>query len=150
LSQLLVKSAEGQSIQGELDSINVEKAKLILQAWYNPGQRSNLLEKAWSHVDEGGLYEKLKEQFISSFENVSSLDKWLKERSPILEYRNQRPNFGVNSRHIDGPLPIDFYVILENAVMTRLLDGVLPSPVYFPELDLAIQPIREEWLKILR
>ncbi len=149
LSQLLLKASKGQSIQSEINSINLPIAQLTLQAWYNSNERINLLEKAWVKIGEGFLSEDLKKQFVSSFQNVSTLDQWLKEKSPILQYRNERPNFGVNSRHIDGPLPVDFYIVIENAVMTRLLDTVLPSPIFFPELDLAIQPIREQWLKEL-
>lgn len=149
LSKLLLKASTGQSIQGEISQLNSPVAQLTLQAWYDPNQRINLLEKAWVTANEGFLSKNLKDQFTKSFQNVSTLDKWLKEKSPILQYRNQRLNFGVNSRHIDGPLPIDFYNILDNAVMTRLLNTVFPTTVYFPELDLAIQPIREQWLKEL-
>ena len=150
LSQLLVKASLGGNIQTELDSITPPKAQFTIKAWYDPKERMNLLEKAWVLADEGLFSEDIQKQFIASFTDVTTLEQWIKQKAPILSYRNQRPNFGVNSLHIDGPLPIDFYPVVDNGIMTRLLDTILPSTVYFPEFDLAIQPIREDWLKTLQ
>ena len=71
-----------------------------------------------------------------------SLDDWIKRHAPAQEYRRERAGFGVLSRHIDGPAPQDFFEVVDNTAMTLFLSEVLPSPVYMPDLDLALQPLR--------
>ncbi len=150
LGQLLVKQAKGQSIEQDLQSLGNRQAQLLLQAWYDPKQRVSLIDKAWSAKGDPPMPEDLRQQFIDSFANASTLDQWIKQKSPILQYRNRRLNFNVNSRHLGGPLPLDFQQIQENAIMSRFLEEILPSPVYFPPLDQAIEPIRQEWLKQIK
>ena len=150
LSQLLLRQATGESIEREIDSIGNIPAELALKAWYDRERRIVLIEKSWSASGEPPMSEDIKQQFIDSFKNTANLEQWIKQKAPILQYRNQRPNFNVNSRHLGGPLPLDFHIIQENAVMNRFFGQVLPSPVYMPELDRAIEPIRQEWLKSIK
>lgn len=80
-------------------------------------------------------------------DSSTSFEQWLKQNAPIQQYRRSRAGFGVISRHNDGPSPIDFFPVVENGAMTNLFADLLPSAIYAPQLDLALQPMRDLLLK---
>jgi uncharacterized protein involved in response to NO len=61
---------------------------------------------------------------------------------PASQYRRERAGFGVLSRHIDGPAPQDFLQVIDNTVINSFFSDLLPSVIYSPELDKALQPLR--------
>ena len=77
----------------------------------------------------------------------ATFEQWLKQKAPTQQYRRSRAGFGVISRHNDGPFPVDFLSVVENGAITNLFAGLLPSSIYEPQLDLAIQPMRDLLLK---
>jgi hypothetical protein len=53
----------------------------------------------------------------------------------------------VVSRHIDGPNPKDFFLVVDNLPMTLWFNELFPSPFYDPEFDRILQPEREKLLQ---
>ena len=78
-----------------------------------------------------------------------SFDQWLKQNSPTRELRRQRSGFGVLSRHIDGVIPTDFLTVEENLAMTYLIRDLAYEWKYYPDLEKAIQVLREKVLSAI-
>ncbi|MGK7944857.1 MAG: O-antigen ligase family protein [Microcystaceae cyanobacterium] len=138
LANYLLKIAQDQPLQGNIPP--------IFQAWLTPNQRGELIEQGFISSMKMPLSAELKEQFSQSMDNSDNFHQWLTENAPVLRYRRERLGFGVNLRHIDGVIPKDFLLVLENAAVSAWFKSIYPSPLYFPELDKALQPWREELL----
>lgn len=125
-------------------------AKLVIQAWQKPQEREALLVQALADAStsQAGLETNQIqfEQLFTSMNEAKTFDSWLKQRAPIVEPRHERTGFGVLSRHIDGILPKDYLPILDNLPVKRFFSGLFPSSTYFPELDEALQPTRDNLL----
>ncbi|GFE67715.1 O-antigen ligase family protein [Chroococcus sp. FPU101] len=143
----------GTSLSQELLALSEGKPALsnhlIVQAFNQPNSRMTLLRQAWIIENKEDLPTSLEPQLLASMASSKNFIQWLKENPPILQYRNQRAGFGVNSRHIDGIQPYDYYPIVENLALATWFSEVFPNPKYFPELDLALQPLHQELLKKL-
>ncbi|MGH2413021.1 MAG: O-antigen ligase family protein, partial [Microcystaceae cyanobacterium] len=143
LSQLMLELAAGQSPQTQLSQMSSSAVVLVMRAWLNSSQRSNLLQQAWilatGTIPPPGQVQ----AWVKSMEHSSSFDQWLKQNAPIWRYRRERSGFGVLSRHIDGSIPTDFFLVVENLPMNTWFAELLPSPFYEPELDLSLKPWRE-------
>ncbi len=152
-AQALLAISQGKSPL--LDSLPHPSA-LVLQAWNQPEQREKLLEQAWLEKTELPLPPNLKDQLMASIAqaqktNGVTFDQWLKQNNNFLQYRRQRLGYGVVSRHIDGPNPEDFFLVVENLPINTWFTDIFPSPFYDPEFDLMLQPLRKQLLtKILR
>ena len=96
------------------------------------------------------LPKELEEKFLTSMEQSKSFTDWLKNLAPVSQYRRQRAGFGVLSRHIDGPQPVDFFPIVENLAVKTWLTEVFPATDYDPPLDELLQPLREKFLASLK
>lgn len=127
LSQELLASSQGKPISSNL---------LIVQAFNNPASRVTLLKQAWITEKKEELPISLEQQLSASMTGSKNFIQWLKEKSPIIQYRKQRAGFGVNSRHIDGVQPYDFFPVVENLALATWFSEVFPDPKYFPEFDL--------------
>ena len=55
-----------------------------------------------------------------------------KEAPLIRETRRERPGYGILMRNLDVPLPIDAYVVQENAVVGGFFAGLFPPKGYLP------------------
>ncbi|MEB3312172.1 MAG: O-antigen ligase family protein [Snowella sp.] len=148
-AQALLAISQGKSPL--LDSLPQPTA-LVLQAWNQPDQREKLLERAWLEKTELPLPPKLKDQLIASMAQAEKLpaatfDQWIRNNSPFLQYRRQRLGFGVVSRHIDGPNPDDFFLVVENLPINTWFAEAFPSPFYDPEFDLMLQTLRDRVLQ---
>ena len=126
--------------------------QLLFQAWQKPDQRETLLNQAWIEKNSTSLPEKLQQQLVDSMSrspknSLTNFDQWLKQNNIFLPYRRKRAGFGVVSRHIDGPQPEDFFLVVENLPINTWFEEVFPSPFYDPPFDLAIQPLRVKVLK---
>jgi hypothetical protein len=115
----------------------------VIQAWQQPDQRRQLITQAWLEATKKPLPEGLLQQILTSLQAVPDFYSWLRQSAPVLRYRRQRLGFGVSQRHIDGPNPEDFYLVTENLPMVTWFNEMLPSPIVFPALDYALQPLRE-------
>jgi hypothetical protein len=118
-------------------------AQKVIQAWQQPDQRRQLITQAWLEATKKPLPEGLLQQILTSLQAVPDFYSWLRQSAPVLRYRRQRLGFGVSQRHIDGPNPEDFYLVTENLPMVTWFNEMLPSPIVFPALDYALQPLRE-------
>jgi uncharacterized protein involved in response to NO len=77
----------------------------------------------------------------------ATFDQWLKQNAPSQPYRRERAGFGVLSRHIDGPIPIDFLTVVDNVPIAQFCKSLIFAPDYAPALDKALQVKREALLQ---
>jgi hypothetical protein len=118
-----------------------------LQAWQNStSQRVALLNQAWVEATETGLSQALAGQFLGTMKQGKSFTNWLINFAPVSQSRRQRAGFGVLSRHIDGPQPVDFFPLVENLAIKTWFSEVFPASDYDPPLDELLQPLREKFL----
>jgi uncharacterized protein involved in response to NO len=123
--------------------------EFIVKAWLAPQQRSTLVAQALLRANQAQPDIKQIQPILAGMAQSKSFDEWVKFHAPINQYRRERAGFGVLSRHIDGPAPQDFFPVVENTAMTQFLAELLPSLVYSPELDKALQPLRDRlWQSI--
>ena len=120
-----------------------------LTAWLNPDQRINQLQTAWRLGAKQPLPPELLDKLQSTMAQSKSFDQWLKQNSPTRELRRQRSGFGVLSRHIDGVIPTDFLTVEENLGMTYLIRDIAYEWKYYPDLEKAIQVLREKVLSAI-
>lgn len=147
LSRLILDLAAGKSVQSQLGQLPSSPAALVVRAWFEPLQRPALLQRAWIQATQTAPPEPILPELLTGMASATTFDQWLKYQAPTWEYQRQRAGFGVNSRHIDGLQPTDFWLVAENVAMTTWFEQLFPSPVYNPELDLALQPQREALLQ---
>jgi uncharacterized protein involved in response to NO len=137
LAEALALPAQGTP-SAELEKVKQNPqtpAQMAISAWLNPTMRLKLLEKAYALV-----YRTLPNptamvliQAMSDRMNLSpSFDIWLRQplapNSPLnLHPRRARENFGIISRHIDGPIPLDFSSIQENAIVSTFFAELFPT-----------------------
>ena len=120
-----------------------------LTAWLNPDQRINQIQTAWRLGAKQPLPPELLDKLQSTMAQSKSFDQWLKQNSPTRELRRQRSGFGVLSRHIDGINPSDFLTVEENLAMTYLIRDIAYEWKYYPDLEKAIQVLREKVLSAI-
>jgi hypothetical protein len=123
--------------------------ELILKAWLEPQNRMPWIEKALLQANQAQPNPQEVQAIQVGMERSKSFDQWVKQNAPTRQYPRERSGFGVLSRHIDGPAPLDFFPVVENVAMTQFLAELLPSPSYSPDLDTALQPFRDKlWQSI--
>lgn len=151
INQLLLSLAQDQPATAQLDALPDSPSKLAVLAWFNPQDRRALLARAWvslpedlPQLDDVLPPPEVLDQLVQAMEASSSFRQWLQENAPTWQPRSERLGFGVLSRHIDGPTPVDFYPRIENIPMVRFFAPVFVSAFYMPELDTALQPWRDE------
>lgn len=123
--------------------------QLFLLAWGSSQNRPRLLQVAWDKATQSPLPANQMEELLDSISDAESnaettaFDTWLRLKSPGVAVTFQRAGFGVLSRHIDGPQPIDFFVSSQNLVLSSLFQGLWPSNIFLPDLDKALEPDRQ-------
>ncbi len=123
--------------------------EFILKAWLEPKQRVELVAKALLNANQAPPDPKQVQSIVAGMAQSKSFDEWIKLHAPVSQYRRERAGFGVLSRHIDGPAPQDFLQVVDNTAMTSFFSELLPSSIYLPPLDEALQPLRRKlWAKI--
>lgn len=145
LSQTVLAIAAGQSIPAS--QLEPSAGQAAIAAWLNPTQRATLLQQAWIFATHQTPPPDLLQQLVDSMGRSTSLDQWLKQNAPTRPYRRERAGFGVLSRHIDGPIPIDFPTVIDNVPLTNFFPDLVPSFFYAPELDQALQPDRDALIR---
>lgn len=121
----------------------------VIKAWQNPQQRSLLLQQAWAGAGRALLGKKTEQRLLSSMAQAQTFTQWLQESAPIATYRRYRLGHNVNSRHLDGPNPQDFFVTADNIPMNLWFADVFPTLKINPPLDEVLQPWREELIRTL-
>lgn len=149
-STKLMQLLEAEDLGAELAQLSPSPQTLVFLAWLQPEQRSNLLQQAWLAATKTNLPPKIEAELLAGMDRATTMEQWLKKYAPVLRYRFQRAGFGVIHRHIDGFQPTDFFPVVENAAITTWFGNLFPTPVYSPDLDLALQPQRDDLLAALR
>jgi len=121
---------------------DIDNSNAAIAAWTkSPNSDAALLQDALSRNPnaiyiEDAYYAALLSDIKLSITDASNFHQWLTQRAPTRRSRNQRLGFGTISRHIDGPLPKDFSVNLENIIMTKFLSAALPATM--PHRDVVV------------
>ncbi|BCX11580.1 MAG: hypothetical protein KatS3mg067_0518 [Thermosynechococcus sp.] len=116
---------------------------VFLKAWAAPNNRRDLLASIWS-----GSPEQL-EQLVRSMTGQPTPLDWLRSAAPAVAITYTRAGFGVNSRHIDGPQPTDFFIAIDNLPMVTLFAPLWPDNYFLPELDQALEGDRQRLIAAL-
>jgi tetratricopeptide (TPR) repeat protein len=148
LGLLLLDVSAGQPV----DMTNYAKTPgtLAIAAWLEPDNRRALLEQAWVTLPEDLPQldavlppPEVIDQLETSMNQSATLDEWLQQKAPSWRPRSERLGFGVLSRHIDGPTPVDYLPRIENIPMHQYFPELLEVPKFSPAWDLALQPWRD-------
>lgn len=144
--QALLSLSEKPSVSS-LDAIANVTTRSTLAAWLQPDRRKDLLTQAWVQSLSDGPPQGMIEQLQETMARSESFETWLKQNAPAQPVRFQRAGFGVLSRHIDGPIPKDFFNGVENVGTTVLLPDLFPQKLYYPPFDLLLKPIQDPVIK---
>lgn len=146
LSQTLLKLSLDKN-EAATSSNLPSATKLVLNAWLNPDQRSQLLQQAWIKARNEQIPERRLNALLTAMEQSETFEGWLKENVPTWQYRRQRTGFGVNMRHMGGATPSDYFRVVENIPIVVWFDSLFPTSAYFPQLDSALQSQRQSFLE---
>jgi hypothetical protein len=141
LLDIIIDLDDRQNISDKLAKLPDSPTKLIITAWIEPQQRSELLQKAWVLARNEEIKPEILQQHLESMEKSATISQWLQKNAPSWTFRKERQGFGIVSRHLDGATPIDFNNVTENIPMEIWFSNLFPSPIYAPEIDLSLQ----EW-----
>jgi tetratricopeptide (TPR) repeat protein len=105
---------------------------LAINAWNNPTQRQPLLTRAWAIATQNLPDQNSKlivEFLVKRMETAKTFDRWLRDPvradSPLLLRSSSfRQGFSVNSRHIDGGVPRDFWELQSHALVFGFLSDL--------------------------
>jgi hypothetical protein len=134
------------SLEKKINNLSSSRGEKVIAAWLDPSQREKLLEQAWIEATRQEIPEKLKQQLLVSMATSQTFEEWLKQKMPIFPYRRQRDGFGAVSRHLGGSTPQDFWFVIDNIAIATWFEELFPSPSYYPELDITLEPMRRELL----
>ncbi|MGB3787232.1 MAG: O-antigen ligase family protein [Phormidesmis sp.] len=95
---------------------------------------------AYTDLDETALSDLIAD-IQASAASVSTFHTWLTQSAPSRQRRNQRLGFGTISRHIDGPLPRDFFATSENVLITNYLSSAFPT-LDPPEIESLVRELK--------
>jgi uncharacterized protein involved in response to NO len=149
LSQVILQLAEDKNVEPQLQTLPDSPGKLAIAAWLTPNQRQSLLQQAWIQAEQSTPPPELLQALTTSMNRSESFDEWLKQNAPTRQYRRTRTGFGALSRHIDGPLPMDFLSVIENSVVTYFFSELLLAPPYISMWDQTLHELRQALLDTL-
>ena len=147
--QILLDINSEKQLKTKLEQMPPSPTKLLLDAWFNPQQRQDLLQQAWLQQQKAPIEPEILEQLQLTMAQSPNLASWLIDDAPIFPYRIKTSGFGVLHRHIDGVNPFDYYVVMDNAAIATWFNQVYSYAKYQPELDEILQPRREALLNNL-
>lgn len=145
--QITLNINSESALKAQTDKITSPALKSLLTAWFNREQRQQFLKQAWLQATKSEISEQLLAQLTASMAKSSSFAQWLKSNAPAIPYRRERAGFGVVNRHIDGAIPSDYYLVIENLAIANWFDFLYPSPVFAPDIDRILQPQRNALLE---
>ena len=146
LHQALLALSSPNSHQPESAPYLPAPAQLTLDAWSKPQQRRQLLSQAWLTATQTPAPSDLLQSLSQGMQRAETFEQWLQQYPTVGRHRHTRAGFGVISRHIDGPAPVDFFVVVDNVAITTLLQPLPPTSTYHPQLDQALQGWRDALL----
>ncbi len=147
VAKLVLDLAEGKPVQTKLAQMAPSAGTLAIAAWFDPTKRQSLLQQAWIMAMQTTPDPEILQKLVETMSRSSSFDQWLKQNAPSRTYRRERVGFGVISRHAEGPAPVDFMTVVENIPVTQFFASLIPSYVFAPDLDKALQPERDSLLQ---
>jgi uncharacterized protein involved in response to NO len=129
----------------KLDALQDDVARWTVMAWTDPPARMTNLLTAWAVRNQSLPPKALFQQLKTTMDQSKQFESWV--RSNPRETARLRSGFNVLSRNMDGIPPRDFTPVAENIVLTDLYRNLLRSDGYFPPLDQALQPLKQDFLK---
>ena len=144
ITKAILNLASQAKIDENSLNLTISAPGLAIEAWLNPLQRSQLLQQAWLKQTHTNIPPEILEKLVTGMNQAQSFDRWLQQYAPFRQSRRQRSGFGVLSRHIDGAIPADFLIVVDNIAVTTWFGELFPSYIYAPEIDRVLQPWREE------
>lgn len=121
-------------------------ARSMIQAWSEPTQREALIRQAWLASTQTSPAPELVQTTVQTMAKAQTFQQWLQEYPIVRKYHRHRAGFGVLSRHADGPNPTDFFLVIDNGIMTEIFAEMMPYSPYMPALDRVLQERREALL----
>ena len=150
LSHVVLDLADGKSVTdplttpwGKAGTPADRSGALAIAAWLNPASRQTLLKQAWIVATHSDPPPEMVSALTAAMARSTTFDQWLKQNAPSQPYRRERLGFGVLSRHIDGPIPIDFMTVVDNVPIAQFCKALILSIDYAPELDVILQAKRD-------
>ncbi|NJM67862.1 MAG: O-antigen ligase domain-containing protein [Acaryochloris sp. RU_4_1] len=143
LSRVLIKaSPTAPGTKLALSPALPTPAQYLLQAWSDPAQRADWIAKAWLTHTQNPASPELVKAMLTGMAKAQTFEQWLQTYPVVRKYHRQRAGFGVLSRHTDGPNPTDFFLVIDNVVMSEIFADMMPTPMYLPALDRLLQERR--------
>ncbi|NEQ31272.1 MAG: O-antigen ligase family protein [Leptolyngbya sp. SIO4C5] len=153
LGQALIALEQNQLSPAAVNALPNSPGKYAILAWLQPDQRIEYLERAWvsapddlPQLDEALPPETIIQQLAETMDAADSLKGWLRT-APTWNPRSNRLGFGALSRHIDGPLPTDYYPRTERLPMSHFFDSLFDSSSYRPQLEQSLQAERDRLIQ---
>ncbi|MDX2255685.1 MAG: O-antigen ligase family protein [Pseudanabaenaceae cyanobacterium bins.39] len=106
--------------------------EMAIAAWFNPERRQQWLEQAYVFATSEPMDEQsaiLVKAMGDRMAQSRSFDEWLRlpVNSPLVRsYRRARLGFGAISRQVDGVIPLDFFNVSENVLVSSFLKDIFP------------------------
>lgn len=143
LSRVLIRaSPTSPGTQLEISPTLPTPAQYLLQAWSDPAHRADWIGKAWLTHTQTPASPELVKAMLAGMAKAQTFEQWLQTYPVVRKYHRQRAGFGVLSRHTDGPNPTDFFLVIDNVVMSEIFADMMPTPMYLPSLDRLLQERR--------
>lgn len=109
--------------------------QMAIAAWFTPSERQLLLEMAWATANRSVPNQEsavVIKAMVDRMNQSPNFDAWLRQPLPansplISRFRRARVGFGVVSRHIDGEIPLDFFNVEENVIITKFFAELFPT-----------------------
>ena len=121
MSHVVLDLAEGKPVSsplttpwGRVGTPAERSGALAIAAWLDSANRQRLLKQAWIVATHTDPPAQMVSTLAATMSRSATFDQWLKQKAPSQPYRRERAGFGVLSRHIDGPIPIDFLTVVDN------------------------------------
>ncbi len=127
--KILANALENKPIQFQEPATSLT---LAINAWKNPSQRKPLLTRAWAIATQNipdQSSQVIVDALVKRMETAKSFDRWLRDPvkadSPLLLRSSTfRQGFSVNSRHVDGGVPQDFWELQSHALVLGFLNDL--------------------------
>lgn len=121
-----------------------ESWALMVGAWLYPQQRRSYFDQAWLYSQGHPVTAGDLNVLITSMNQAPTFGAWLRQYAPNRPIRIQRTGFNIVARNADGNTPKDFVTQSENLATSNFFNFLFPSAGYFPPLDQALVPYRQE------
>ncbi len=123
----------------QLETIPSQPWQSLYLAWKDPSKHSQTLHQALLSRYRLNLFperENAYKKLLEDFRNSSFLDLIKAPAGnelPLMKtYQRKRIAYGILMRNMDGPTPVDAYVVQENGIVADFLAPIFPSKGHLP------------------